>query len=46
MFPKTPIAGALALIICAGALASETKPAAQSVREGLKYPPIFEALAA
>lgn len=31
MFPKTPIAGALALIICAGALASETKPAAQSV---------------
>lgn len=31
MFSKTPIAGALALIICAGALASETKPAAQSV---------------
>lgn len=31
MFSKTPIAGALALIICAGALASESKPADKSV---------------
>ena len=31
MFPMTPIAGALALIICAGALASESQPANKSV---------------
>lgn len=31
MFSKTPIAGALALILCAGALASESKPADKSV---------------
>lgn len=31
MFSKTPIAGALALIVCAGALANETKSADKSV---------------